>query len=286
MHHASVIFVMAVTLGVSACSRGNAAPMASPVAVVALSGPPVSLDEVRPKFLPGEAFTFEVTYKGIEGGRARMAIGEPAVVGDQRVLAVRADMESSGLVAIVKSIKDDTSTWLDADTGLPIRSESDANTSGKRIQMVTTFDHGARRAETVLNKEGVVKKVGRRLPDGETYDPIAAMLVLRGWDAPVGTRGLMSSFSGRTLWRSELVVEGKEELKTSLGKRMAVRTSGVAYRITASGAIDQRRKPRRFTVWVSDDEWRIPLRVTAFTEMGDVVVQATSYDGPQAVAAR
>jgi hypothetical protein len=276
---------MAITLSVSGCGRAVASS-GPPAVVVAASGPPVSLDDVAPKFLPGESLSFEVTFKGIEGGRARMAIGEPALVDGQRVIAVRADLESSGLVAIVKSLRDDTSTWLDADTGLPLRSESDVNTSGKRVQMVTTFDHAARHAETVLNRNGLVKKLGRRLPHGEVYDPIAAMLVLRGWDAPPGTRGLMHSFSGRTLWRTELVVEAREELKTALGKLPALRTSGVAYRVGAGGAIDPRRKPRHFTVWVSDDAWRIPLRVSAVTEMGDVVVQATGYDGPKNVARR
>jgi hypothetical protein len=274
---------MAVTLAISACGRGMASPAPHPPPLS--TAPPVSLDDVAPRFLAGESFSFEVTFKGIEGGRARMAIGEPTVVDGRRVLAVRAEMESSGLVAIVKSIRDDSATWLDADTGLPLRSESDASTSGRQVHMVTTFDHPGRRADTVLTRNGKERKVGRRLPEGETYDPLAAMLVLRGWDAPVGTRGLMHSFSGRTLWRSELVVEAKEVLKTKLGKLPALRTSGVAYRLLSSGAVDQRKPPRRFTVWVSDDEWRIPLRVVAVTEMGDVVVEATSYGGKE-VASR
>jgi len=40
-------------------------------------------------------------------------------------------------------------------------------------------------------------------------------------------------------------------------------------------------KPARsFRVWLSDDADRVPLKVTAKTELGDVVMDLTEYNRP------
>ena len=62
-----------------------------------------------------------------------MAIGQTALVDGKPVLALHADAESSGLLAVVKTVHDEVSTWVDASTGLPLRTVGDSNTSGTEL---------------------------------------------------------------------------------------------------------------------------------------------------------
>ncbi len=248
-------------------------------------GEEVSLAGVAPFFVAGESMTWEVTFRGIEGGRARVAIGAPVVVDGRRVLALSAEAESSGLLAAVKEIRDDQRAWIDADTGAPVRSESEANTSGKLIKVQTVFTPDGKSAALAIQiGAGAARKMVRKLPDGGVYDPLGVLLVMRAWRAPVGARTGFYTLGGQRLWRTQLTVEGVEELRTPLGKSMTVKLTGVSTRLHASGQIDASKPPRKFTVWVTDDERRIPVKIRAHTELGDLDVTATSYDVPAAPA--
>ena len=240
--------------------------------------PPVELGEVKPRYFAGEQITWEVTFRGIEGGRARMAVGDPASVDGVQVLALHAQAESSGLLAVVKTFHDEIAAWLDADTGLPLRTVGDSNISGKAIHAEATFDHAARRVTVDYVVNGKPSKTGRRLPAGAVYDPLGVILVLRGWDAPNGQRAVFHTIGGRTLWRTDLVVDGRELHATKLGKLPCVRMTGTSYRLHASLAVDGKRPPRRFTAWFTDDARRVPVEILAHTELGDLQVAATSYE--------
>ncbi len=252
-------------------------PLSSPATSAA---PVVSLDQVAPLYVAGESITWEVTFRGLEGGRARLAVGTPAQVGGLAVLPLRADAESSGLLAIVKTMKDDWAAWVDVASGLPLRTVGDANTSGKQLHVEAIFDHAASRADIDISIDARRQKLTRRLPSGETYDPLGAILLLRGWDAPDGARTSFHTLGGRTLWHTELLVEGREVRATRLGKQPCVRMVGRSRRLLPSLLVDQKRQPRSFTVWFTDDARRVPVKIVAHTELGDLAVDATSYDAP------
>jgi hypothetical protein len=254
--------------------------------VVDTSVPPVALDSVKPLFQPGEQITWEVSLQGIEGGRARMAIGQPTIVDGKSVLPLHADAESSGLLAVVKTLHDEVSAWVDASTGLPLRSVGDSNTSGKELHAEIRFDHVLHQAQIAYQiAKGALQTTGRRLPEGATYDPIGVILVLRGWDAPDGARAVFHTLGGRTVWRTELVVDGRELRATKLGKLSCVRMTGTSRRLSPALVLDEKRPARQFTVWLTDDARRVPLEIIAHTELGDVEVKLTSYDAPPAATA-
>ena len=271
-----------VTLLTGACAARNHIDEPAPLHPAAVdAAPPVSLDGVHPLYQLGEAFTWEVTFRGVEGGRARMAIGEPTLVDGKKVLALHADAESSGLLAVVKTIHDEVFAWIDADTGLPLRTVGNSNTSGKELHAEASFDHAGHRAEVAYTiASGALQKTGRRLPASTTYDPLGVILVLRGWAAPDGARTVLHTLGGRTVWRTELAVDGREVRETRLGKLPCIRMSGTSWRLTGALAVDTKKEPRRFTVWMSDDARRLPLEIVAHTELGDLDVVLTSYDAP------
>ena len=55
---------------------------------------------------------------------------------------------------------------------------------------------------------------------------------------------------------------------------------GVSYRAKRDLTVESNRPARTFRVWLSDDADRVPLRVTAKTELGDVVMSLVDYGRP------
>jgi hypothetical protein len=238
------------------------------------------LEELQPYFVAGEKITWEVTFLGVQGGRARLAVGTPGLVEGKRVIAVVAQAESAGILAAFKRMHDSVSSWIDIRSGIPWRTVSEVEMKGKRLEVTATRREGEPVADLLVRRgSGRETKEVKRLPSLETHDPISAILVLRSWTAPPGTRGAFNTLGGLRVWRTEVVVEAREEIESPCGKRQALRITGVSRRMMGTRP-DPRHKARRFTLWLSEDAERIPLRIVAKTEYGELEVVATSYEAP------
>src|SRR5262245_8884687 len=65
-------------------------------------GPPTALPVIGGRYQPGESMRFELSLRGIVGGEASVAVGNPGVVDGKRVIIVRSRVESAGVVAMFK----------------------------------------------------------------------------------------------------------------------------------------------------------------------------------------
>jgi hypothetical protein len=131
-------------------------------------------------------------------------------------------------------------------------------------------------------RKGSLKRRVRQMLPSESfaYDVHATIGVIRAWQGEVGDEASTFILSGRRLWRNTLRVGARETIRTALGKHPAVRLDGVAQRVTRSMRDDKRKKPRHYSVWLSDDANRIPLLVLANTEFGELRAEMTDYSRP------
>ena len=112
------------------------------------------------------------------------------------------------------------------------------------------------------------------------HDTHSAMAAMRGWEAPPGTVRTLWVMGGKRIWKSRITFIGRETIGTRFGNRRAVRFDGIAWRALGNLNVNQRLKPREFSVWLSDDADRVPLRVVARTELGNVNIELTDYHRP------
>jgi uncharacterized protein DUF3108 len=265
----------------AACSVGSRAPAQMPAA----AAPSVSLAAVKPFFVPGESITWKVSLAGIEAGRARLAVGEVGLVDGRRVIALRGEGEAVGVFTLLKDMNDEITSWLDLEAGIPARTETESTTAGRLTVVHARRGAASAAAQLTVWRNGrSATDPGRaraqRLPAPDTQDTLSAVLFLRGWEATPGARARVYTLGGERLWRTDLTMEGVDEVDTPLGKRRAFRVAGVSTRMDATLSDDLRRPPRRFTAWISRDRERLPVRIKAGTEFGDVLVEATSYEAP------
>jgi hypothetical protein len=106
------------------------------------------------------------------------------------------------------------------------------------------------------------------------------MAQLRGWRAAPGTLRTVYVVGGRRLWRVDVTFVGEDTIGSVLGNRRTVHFEGKSYRANGKLAVESDKPARTFGVWLSDDADRVPLKVVASTELGDIVMDLTEYTRP------
>lgn len=229
---------------------------------------------------PGEAMAFEVKLGGLEVGEAALAVGELGEYRGARAITVRSKLSTTGAVRLVRPVDDEATTVIDATSGAPLHLRTHVLLGGQETFTEASF--GADRAEVVVQRAGgpPASPVTFRFGDARAHDAHSAMADLRGWRPGPGATRTVWLVGGRRLWRIDLTYVGAQTVGTAQGNRAAVRLDGVGYRVRPNREVDDSRPPRRFSVWMSDDADRVPLRVTAATEMGEVQIDLADYQRP------
>jgi hypothetical protein len=128
--------------------------------------------------------------------------------------------------------------------------------------------------ELVRQKEGQVTEKHQASFSLPTFDGLGFLLHLRIAPLETGRTQVLQLLDGLALWRVTLTARGREPLPDSDDKITAVRLDGQADPIFYDGSPDNSDRPKRtFTMWLSDDELKIPLRLEMPVGISDVVVQ-------------
>jgi uncharacterized protein DUF3108 len=233
-----------------------------------------------PYFIPGEVMTWEISVAGIVGGEATLAVGQPGMVDGRQLLVVRSRTISAGALRMIKEVKDEVTTSIDLATARPTEMQADMLFGSKSTHVHSLFtdnivdiEHGS--GDGPMRTSRVILA-----PGDAAFDSHSAMGLVRAWNPQVGERRVLLVFGGRRLWRSTIELRGREAATTPFGTQPALRYEGVAVRLDSDLDVDDSKPPRQFTVWLSDDADKVPLRVKAYTELGDVEMVLTDYRSP------
>jgi len=268
--------------GAGAKSTGDAPPSL---------GPPIALPVVGGVFRPGEAMRFELSLRGIVGGEASVAVGNPGIVDGKRVIIVRSRTESAGVVAMFKEVRDEVTTWVDLDTGLPLEQKAAVKFGPKEMMIETKFAGGrAGSFDLAVMRPGIEaapRVAHQSMPaDIAAFDAHSVIGALRAWRPEEGQHAYFFALVGRHLWQNTVRFTQRERVRTRLGRFDALRIDGVARRLTRDLREDPRKPPRYYTLWMSDDDQHLPLQVTGKTEYGEVKAELVEYTAPSQLRAQ
>jgi Protein of unknown function (DUF3108) len=228
---------------------------------------------------PGETMAFECELAGVLVGEAQLAVGELGELGGRPAIVVKSRAATAGAAALVRKIVDEATTIIDAGTGQPLAVDSNVEIGGKRT--VANAKFGPAAVEVTFQRDGAARQ-GFRVPNGgqRLHDAHSAMAQLRGWKGAPGELRTVYVIGGRRLWRIDVTYVGEQTVGSAAGNRRAVVYDGVSYRARRDLAPESNKPARRFRVWLSDDGDRVPLKVTAATELGDIVLTLNDYARP------
>ena len=246
-----------------------------PPAQVAQVAPPTELG-----LRPGESMSFDVQLGGLLVGEAQLAVGEIGLVDGHRAVVVRSRAATAGAAALIKKISDEATTVIDVETGRPLSLETVVEQGDKRITASAKFTGNT--ATVTYQRTGDAKPNTAVLNFGAAtvHDAHTAMAQLRGWKGAKGQTRTVFVVGGRRLWRIDVTYAGEETIGGALGNRRAIVFDGKSYRARNNMTVESDKPSRTFKVWLSDDADRVPIKVTASTELGDIAMDLVEYNRP------
>jgi hypothetical protein len=254
------------------CAGADAMSLQQPAPAATATQPESELGLV-----PGESMAFDVHLAGLLAGQAQLAVGDVGRVDGHDAIVVRSRAATAGAAALVRNIVDEATTVVDVETGRPLSLASSVVNGDKSITATATFKGSV--AEVTYKRQNDPAAHATRIDFGKAtvYDSHTAMAQLRGWKGTKGEVRTVYVIGGRRLWRIDVTYAGEATIGSALGNRRAIVYDGKSYRARRNLTVESKAPARTFKVWLSDDADRVPIKVVAATELGDIVMDLTAY---------
>lgn len=223
----------------------------------------------------GEWFKFRVHYGFVTAGYATLQVNATTLKGKD-VYHVRGFGETVGVSRWFFKVKDDYQSYIDREKNIPYKFIRKIDEGGYTKDLEVDFDHNSRRA-TVNDKKHNETSVFS-FPS-ETQDMISAFYYLRNnIDSKTIKEGdvlEMNMFFDKENFKFRMKFLGREVLDTNFG-----RINTLVFRpYVQSGRVFKEKES--LTVWVSDDNNKIPLLIKANLAVGSLKASLTEFKGLQ-----
>jgi Protein of unknown function (DUF3108) len=266
--------------------RSPASPGPAPATAAARE-----LREAPPIATPGEHMQYRLSLRGVDLATYDLGVGEVTEIDGKKAIVVQGHARTRGLAAFFATIDDHFTSWVDVTTGRSLRFATDEYATGSKTDIEHAVIDLAARSGDVIPIEFHVNDAPPRPEPQKASLPVvwdynAFLLALRGWEAPVGAQLTLEVFRSRFLWHVEVTIRGKDKLVTELGELPALRIDGRTYKLRRDGGRTPDDAERQFTMWISDDDGRVPLEIKAITDYGDVRMQIVDYQPGQGARLR
>jgi hypothetical protein len=253
---------LALLLSAAACARD--APLDTPQPDVRAKL--ITLPASQPVAVHAELLRADVELFGLPLGHL-----ESTLCPGSDATTIETHVQPAALVNALHRSGGDAHTELAASSPLPRLSEYSIQ-DGNLLRHYQV-DHRAGAFEYLYDNGGEARRTGHgSVPEGAfAHDLQSALVLLRGWRPRLGEVGYFYVVLGRRLWRTEVTYAGPEMLQTERVPRLTQRLDGVSVRLWQPSEIE----PRRFSLWLSEDPERVPLRMVADATFGEVTLTLT-----------
>jgi hypothetical protein len=229
----------------------------------------------------GEFLEAQLSLDGVVAGKGSLRVGKRCIADGKLALPVTTESGSSGLLSLLSDASAETWGLIDLDTNAPLEGRWDITNGEKRSLMEMDYRSGGYRVHQIrYEPEKDPKHVRRRvdLPIEQVpHDAHSFLGYLRRWEPADGERGYLYVTVGRGLYRADMVFAGRDAIATPQGSQEAFRIDGVATRISDKTLQNVARGERQFSLWISADDRRAPLRIVIETDITKISVDLTKY---------
>ena len=222
--------------------------------------PQTRTEQGPPPFNPavyrvGERLTYNVNYSQfVAAAHIELLVAAHGQFFDRDGIQLKAHVETTGVVNVaLLSLNNDYTTYVFADSGLPYRSQQVVREAGRTSE-----------ASIDYNQPAGTDAIPPKLRVGESpgiYDLLSAVYRVRAMPLLPGSTYYTTVRSENDEYHAEIKVFGKGTIKTSVGSFDAI---GAQVKVKGGPGYDVR-------VYFSDDEWHVPVMLTA--RHGDADIQ-------------
>ena len=234
----------------------------------------ISFDSQREDaFQTGEWFKFRVHYGMINAGYATLEV-QDGVINNKKVYHVIGKGYSTGMSRFFFKVDDLYESYFDKVTGNPYKYVRKIDEGGYTKNQEGFFNQ---EVNNVLIKDYKNKKEKTFSVTENVQDIISTFYFLRNHPnvdkLKVGESIVVDMFFDDETFKFKLKFIGKEDIKTKFGT-----VSSMIFRpLVQSGRVF--KEEESLTVWISDDENKIPLRVKASLAVGSIKADLDGFKG-------
>jgi hypothetical protein len=231
-------------------------------------------DDFKYRKMTNNAFTFNekleyrVHYGVINAASISMEVGNSFIEkSDRKCYNIKAEGKTLKSFDWAYKVRDKFETFVDQEAMAPLSYNKSVQEDNYKDDDLVSFKHNKKKLYGV---KGVLD-----MPV-YTHDIISSLYYVRNIDfskAKVGDKFPLDVYLDNKIYNLGFKYAGKETLSTDIGKVKCLK-------FVPTLVVDRVFKDQDdMTVWVSDDENKIPIRVKAKIMVGSIKVDLTSYSG-------
>ena len=225
-------------------------------------------------FQDGEWFKFKVSYSGfLSAGYATLKV-DNAILNGKEVYHIQGYGKNTGLSRIFFKVEDIYETYMDKKKDIPYRFIRNINEGGHTRDIIVDFDH-TKKLALVHNRKKNTRET-YTFPEG-VQDMLSTFYYLRNH---VDTKNIrpgeytdVDMFYGDESFKFRLKFLRREVIKTKFGNIQTL----VFRPYVESGRVFKEKES--LTVWISDDDNKIPLKIVADLAVGSLRAELDEYKG-------
>ncbi len=230
-----------------------------------------SQENTRP-YKSGEWLKYKMSYSGfLKAGTAELKL-EESLLGEKKVFYAKGYGETSSFIGLFFKVKDTYESYFDYDKNIPYLFKRDVYEGGYTIKRDTRFNQKTKVATVEDYKYKTVKEV----PFDNVQDMISAFYYLRNINLDTiksGDEIALSMFFDSKTYGFKLLFLGHEIIKTKFGK---IKTLKLRPFVQAGRVF---RENESVTIWVTNDENKIPIRLKASLAVGSLKAELIAFKG-------
>jgi hypothetical protein len=193
----------------------------------------------------------------------------PAIEG--RPASIETRVEPAPLVRAIRRTSGEARTVFAGETAAPTRSDY-VMRDGSLLRHYLV-EHAEGRFDYSYDNGGPLSRRGHDdVPEGATaHDLHSATVLLRAWRPRLEETAYFYVVLGRRLWRVDVAAKGPQVIKIDGVPQLTYRIDGIGVRAWQPSEVE----PRHFSLWLSEDPDRVPLRMVADASFGEVTMTLT-----------
>jgi len=234
----------------------------------------VSGDTKPMRYVPNEAFGFgerleyRVGYKFITAGTAAFSVGkDPITVRGRPTYDIRFDVQSLKSLEFIYKVRDRYRTLVDIDGLFPWKFEQKIREGGYSRDYAAEFDQVENKAITSDGTFDTTPFV---------HDIVSAFYFLRTFDLKSMKKGeeiSLQNFFDKETHDLKVRILGRQQVKVEAGTFQCV----VIEPMVKQGGLF--KSEGRILIWLSDDDRKIPVKVSTKILIGTIDAELTGYRG-------
>jgi len=221
----------------------------------------------------GEFFKFRVHYGFVTAGEATIKVDKKNLDGKE-VYHIKGKGKTTGLSRVFFAVDDDYQSYVDVKNDVPLRFVRKIDEGGHTKDIQIDFDHGTKIAKVNNKKHDKVDYLA--FPEG-AQDMVSAFYYLRNYidvkNLKDGETVDLDMFFDKENYKFRLKFLGKDTLKTEFGKIACLKFRPYV----EAGRVFKEKES--LTVWVSDDDNKMPVLIKADLAVGSLKASLVEYKG-------